>query len=160
MSEIPWCHDPIRSSVAVGSPNIDFLNMFDYAQLLIEIVGLQVAAGAVPDILLQLSIDDATFDATPGHYNALQALGGNGILLSTALPLNVTHGCRVIIDWWDQPREAWAKVRGGRTTSNNGARFSTTIFTPNSRRTGLRITNSTGANWSVNNGVYIRQRQP
>lgn len=158
MSEVQWSRDPVRSSVATGSPNIDFLDVWDFRELLLEIVGLQFG-GAPSDVLVQASPDGVNFDAVGANYLHLNAIGGNGILWGTALPITTAIGCRMHFNHWDELQETWVGVRGGRTASPTGARYTTCIYKPSLRLGGLRITNVAGANWTVNNGVYLRQRQ-
>ena len=158
MSEIQFSRDPVKSSIAVGSPNIDFLNLFDFREVVVDILGLAYAAGGPTDTLLQFSIDNATFDATPGNYVSFNAIGGNGVPLAINQANAIVIAGRVLINHYDQLQETWAEVRSGRTTSNNGGRWSTVVHKPAARITGFRITNAAGINWTTNNGVLVRGR--
>lgn len=160
MSEITFSRDPTRFSNAVGSPNIDFMNLFDFREVTIDVVGLAYAAGGPTDTLLQFSTNNSTFDTTAANYVTYGAVGtSNGAAIALNQANAVIIAGRLIINHYDELMETWLEPRFGRTISNNGGRWNVVLYKPQLRITGFRITNAAGINWTTNSGVYVRQRQ-
>lgn len=161
MPEITWSR-PVQSSVAVGSPNIDFFNLFDLGAVMVNINGLGYDTG-VPDtdLLVQLSFDNATFDTTAANYVCLSwtTAASAGFLLTSPFDEDVLLAGSLRFEHWDKLAPTWMRWRGGRTSSTVGNRMPVGFHTQPKKPVGLRITNSLGYNWTTNNGVYVRQRQ-
>lgn len=165
MPELTWSARPIRSSVAVGSPNIDFMGLFDFSQLQLSIEGLTHATvGADPEVLIKLSFDNVNFDDDPLSYihigwTAAPAAPNGGFWVNTALAENISLNGRMVFDNWNAPRTTWINWRGGRAGAAGGLRWFEGYSKQAKPAVGMRITNSLGYNWTTNLGVYLRQRQ-
>lgn len=164
MTVMTWSQRPIRTSTAVGSPNIDFTGLYDFGALLLTIEGLRYT-GTDPDteVLVQLSHDGVTFDAAVASYKGLvlvpPANGVGGFMVNSLLDKDIDTAHRIVFTHWNEAKPTWADFRGGRLGAGTGARAALGYHNVARKCQAMRITNSLGYNWSGNIGVYLRQRQ-
>ena len=149
---------PARRSTETGVAEIIFADLGECRELLIEAVGLQHNSGT-PDFLIQLAADNGagTWDTT--NYITVGNTGTSGFIFATSVPTTTSVDLTVELLHFNVATQTWAtKLNGGRQGSVTGRRNESARNTQATAWNALRITTSTGTDFTANDGVSVRYR--
>lgn len=141
-----WSKYPIRRDATAGGATINFADLDEFEELLLEIRGLQSASGT-PDFMLQFSADNgSSIDVT--HYIHAGNTGTAGMIFATAVPATTPVAATIELFHWSLARRTWGRINGGREGSATGLRRNNAYNSVVGPWNYLRIANTGAVNFS------------